>query len=103
MSRTGWSRSAQSIIGKADAGAFTPEQVRHYKRDTAERAPEVKGRFDWLRHKIVLASGGVFYIDNVYDLAIGGQPAVWFTRDEEGYALAQRPHAAERAVQARRN
>jgi hypothetical protein len=47
---------------KADAGAFTRRQLRQYKVDAAEHAPEVKGRFDWLRHDMVVASGGLFYI-----------------------------------------
>jgi hypothetical protein len=45
---------------KADADAFTRDQLREYKRDAVEHAGEIKGRFDWLRHKIMIASAGIF-------------------------------------------
>lgn len=72
---------------KADAGSFTRDQLREYKRHAAEHAAEVKGRFDWLRHKIMIASGGIFYIDNTIEVQIGNTPTMWFNRDDEGYAL----------------
>lgn len=40
---------------KADAGAFTPEQLRGYK-SSARRTP-VQGRFDWMRNKLLAAVG----------------------------------------------
>jgi len=71
---------------KADGGAFTKEQLRDYKRQAAEHAGEIKGRFDWLRHKIMIVSGGICHIENVIDVQIGNTPTMWFTRDDEGYA-----------------
>src|SRR3990172_955656 len=38
---------------KADVGAFTREQLREFKRGAIERAEEVKGRFDWMRHSLL--------------------------------------------------
>jgi hypothetical protein len=34
---------------KADAGAFTLEQLRDMKRQGRERSETLKGRFDWVR------------------------------------------------------
>jgi hypothetical protein len=72
---------------KADAGAFMPEQLRDYKRRAAAAAPEVKGRFDWLRREIAIFSGGILYIENDLDVVVNGRPVLWFNRDDEGYAL----------------
>ena len=72
---------------KADAGAFTREQLHEYKKLALERAPQIKGKVDWLRHNIVIASGGFFLVENTIDVAINGAPALWFHRDPEGYAL----------------
>jgi hypothetical protein len=72
---------------KADAGAFTAEQLRDYKRRAAAAAPEIKGRFDWLRRDIAIFSGGMLYIENDFDVVVNRRPVLWFDRDDEGYAL----------------
>jgi hypothetical protein len=43
---------------KADAGAFTVEQLKQMKRMAAR---EVTGRFDWLRNEVLAIVGGNFY------------------------------------------
>src|SRR3954451_20998723 len=37
---------------KADAGAYTVEQLHEFKRDAASRATMVMGSFDWLRSHV---------------------------------------------------
>ena len=48
---------------KADAGAYSKEQLREFKRRVAERAEEVKGRFEWMRHSLLAVVGGNFYYE----------------------------------------
>jgi hypothetical protein len=72
---------------KADAGAFTADQLRSYKQRAAIEAPAVKAKYDWLRHDLVLVSGGMFHVETPVAVEIGADPAVWFSRDDEGYAL----------------
>jgi hypothetical protein len=71
----------------ADHGAFTVDQLREYKQAAAEEAPTVRGQFHWLRQKMVLVSGGWFFVENRVDVQVNGRPAVWFNRDDEGHAL----------------
>ncbi len=72
---------------KADAGAFTVEQLRGFKQQAMEDAPVVKGSFDWLRHEIMIVSDTIFFVENGVELEIDGSPVLWFNRDAEGYAL----------------
>jgi hypothetical protein len=48
---------------KADAGAYSKEQLREFKRRLAERAEEAKGRFEWMRHSLLGVVGGNFYYE----------------------------------------
>lgn len=72
---------------KADAGAFTDDQIREFKRTSAERAESVRGRFDWRRRELLAVVGGSFYFQTDVILQIGDQPCIWFSRDDEGYLL----------------
>jgi len=69
---------------KADAGAYTVEQLREFKlnRTNAER---VRGTFDWLRNDLLAVVGGIFYHETLRVLVVDGQEIVWFNRDADGY------------------
>ncbi len=72
---------------KADAGAFTEEQFHDFKRRGVERAEEVRGRFDWMRRSLLAFVGGSFYYETPVIFQFRGEPAIWFSRDEEEYLL----------------
>jgi len=69
---------------KADAGAFTREQLRQLK---TKRADRVAGRFDWMRQDLLLVVGGNFYYRTPVPVQFRGDPVVSTTRDEEGQLL----------------
>jgi hypothetical protein len=69
---------------KADAGAFTPDQLRALKADAAAHE-EVRGRFDWLRRDLLAVVGGNFYYETPVPVAFRDTPVVWLNRDDEGY------------------
>jgi hypothetical protein len=71
---------------KADARAYETDQLREFKERATSEAPEVRGQFDWLRRDIGLFSGGILYRENHFDVLINDKPAVWFNRDDDGYA-----------------
>jgi hypothetical protein len=71
---------------KADAGAFTKEQLREYKKNGKQlREEAVKGQFDWLRQRLLAAVGGNFCYETLMIFRIGIHPVIWFTRDENNY------------------
>jgi hypothetical protein len=72
---------------KADAGAFTKDQLRAFKTDAKSRSDrtEVAGRFDWLRNSLLLVVGGNMWYETYVALAIGNQPIIWLERDTKGY------------------
>ncbi|AEJ02323.1 SEC-C motif domain protein [Nitrosomonas sp. Is79A3] len=69
---------------KADAGAYTKDQLRSFKLNRAN-AELVKGSFDWLRNDLLAVVGGNYYYDTPVAIEIDGNRVVWFRRDEEGY------------------
>lgn len=72
---------------KADAGAYTKEQLRDFKRQAAERSQEVRGRFEWMRRNLLAVVGGNFFYETLIIFEFRGQPIIWFNRDEDGYLL----------------
>jgi hypothetical protein len=71
---------------KADAGAYTKEQLRALK-ETPTRSQTVKGKFEWMRRDILAIVGGNFYYQTPVILQIRDNPIIWFNRDEESYLL----------------
>jgi hypothetical protein len=69
---------------KADAGAYTTEQLRALKGNTPR---EPAGRFDWMRRELLVVVGGNFYHETPIAVQFRGQPVVWVNRDSEGYLL----------------
>ncbi|MDX3779628.1 hypothetical protein ACSCB1_44080 [Streptomyces europaeiscabiei] len=72
---------------KADNGAFTDDQIRILKREGITRASTVKGRFDWMRRKILTVAAGNYCYEFYTVLEIGGVKCIWFERDADGYLL----------------
>lgn len=70
---------------KADAGAYTKEQLKNFKRIGTDQ--EIRGRFDWMRRDILAIVGGGFFYETPVVVEIMKKPVIWFNRDEEGYLL----------------
>ena len=69
---------------KADAGAYTREQLRSFKTNHAN-AETVRGSFEWLRNDLLAVVGGNFYYETLKVIQVDGVDLVSFSRDEEGY------------------
>ncbi len=72
---------------KADAGAFTKEQLREFKQNAIQHSIQIKGKFDWMRNRLLAVIGGNFYYETPIIFQFRGQPAIWFNRDNDGYLL----------------
>ena len=72
---------------QADAGAFTPEQLRSFKLKGRDRMVEVSGKFNWLRNSLLAVVGGNFYYETLTIFQVQGLPVIWLRRDEEDYLL----------------
>ncbi|MDA8333874.1 MAG: HNH endonuclease signature motif containing protein [Peptococcaceae bacterium] len=72
---------------KADAGAFTKEQLRGFKESGAQQIGAIRGRFDWMRNGLLAIVGGNFYFETPVILEFRGKPVIWFRRDDDGYFL----------------
>ncbi len=72
---------------KADAGAFTPAQLRQLKADGKARASIVRGRFDWMRNRLLVVAGGNFCYETPTICSLRGQRVIWLSRDDDGYLL----------------
>jgi hypothetical protein len=72
---------------KADAGAYTKAQLRQLKEHPYAKERAVAGRFDWLRHELLVVVGGNFYLQTSVAVQFRDQPAIWLSRDESGHAL----------------
>jgi hypothetical protein len=68
----------------ADGGAYTVEQLRAFKQNRVN-AEAVRGRFAWLRNKLLAVIGGNFYYETNTILTIDGVDVIYFTRDDDGY------------------
>lgn len=72
---------------KADAGAYTREQLRKLKSVAHGHAAEVAGRFDWLRNRLLAVVGGNFYYETPVIFTFRDHPVIWFNRDVDGHLL----------------
>lgn len=70
---------------KADAGAYTKEQLRDFKRQGMKQ--QITGRFDWMRQQLLGIVGGDFYYKTPVLVQFRDKPVIWFNRDEDGYIL----------------
>jgi hypothetical protein len=69
---------------KADAGAYTRDQLRAFKGNRAN-SDLVRGSFDWFRHDLLAIVGGNFFYQTPRILVVDGKDVVWTSRDEAGY------------------
>jgi hypothetical protein len=67
---------------EADAGAFTPEQLRAFKTIAARDRPI--GRFNWKREQLILRAGGGVYVGCAVFLEMAGHQMMWLTADGDG-------------------
>jgi len=72
---------------KADAGAYTKDQLRGFKIRYSSHGEYLKGKFEWLRQKILAVVGGIFYYEVPVIFQFRNQPVIWFNRDDDGYLL----------------
>jgi hypothetical protein len=72
---------------KADAGAYTKDQLRGYKFQGRDSLNSIKGKFEWLRNKILAVIGGNFYYEIPFIFIFRNNKVIWFNRDDDNYLL----------------
>lgn len=72
---------------QADNGAFTKEQLRQLKRDGKENWKRIRGKFHWLRNRLLAVVGGNFYYETLVIFKFREQPIIWFERNEDDYLM----------------
>ena len=72
---------------KADAGAFTLEQLHNFKVNAKKNHEQLLGKFDWLRNKLLVVVGSCFFYETLTILTVQKSPVIWLRRDNEGYLL----------------
>jgi hypothetical protein len=72
---------------RADSGAFTPEQLRAFKRDGRKHSAAIEGRFEWMRQDLLAVVGGGFYYETPIIFQLGDHPCIWFKRDPHRYLM----------------
>jgi len=72
---------------KADAGAFTRDQIRQMKKAPylggIARFPD--GRFDWNREALLVVAGGNYYLGSSSILEVDDQKVVWLSKNDQGH------------------
>lgn len=71
---------------KADAGAYTKEQLRKYKRSN-KTSKNISGKFDWMRNDLLAIVGGNYFYNVPIILMFKGKKIIWFNRNKENYLL----------------
>jgi hypothetical protein len=72
---------------QADHGAFTVEQIRHFKREAKKTWAQVSGKFNWMRNRLLTVVGGNFFYETPVVFQFKEQPIIWFERNEDNYLL----------------
>jgi hypothetical protein len=72
---------------QADQGAFTIDQLHAYKKNAKENWAAVKGKFNWMRNRLLAVVGGNFFYETPIILQHRGKPIIWIDRNESGYLL----------------
>ena len=67
---------------RADAGAYTAEQLIQLKLNGLQRSVAIRGRFDWMRRDLLVICGGNFYTDVRTVLQVGTTRCIWLDHDE---------------------
>ena len=72
---------------EADAGAFTVEELREFKRMGRDRSQALGARFNWMREELLAVVGGNFCLNTHIALRVQDLPVVWFNREASGRLL----------------
>ena len=72
---------------KADAGAYTHDDLRAMKAEGRDRNLPLQASFDWRRHRLLTVVGGNFYYETPVPVQLREQPVVAINRDDEGLLL----------------
>ena len=72
---------------KADVETYTKDQLREFKQNATKSHTEIKGKFDWMRNRLLAVVGGNFYYETPIIFQFKDKPAIWFNRDDDGYLL----------------
>lgn len=72
---------------QADHGAFTVEQIHDFKKDAKENWAQVRGKFNWMRNRLLAVVGGNFFYETPIIFQFKGKPIIWFERDANDYLL----------------
>lgn len=72
---------------QADNGAFTKEQLHAFKSTGRKKSKQIRGKFNWMRNRILAVVGGNFYYETLVIFKFKGQPIIWFERDQDNYLL----------------
>ncbi len=70
---------------QADHGAFTTEQLRHFKKCGRSSSKTIEGKFNWMRNRLLLAVGGNFYYETLGVFKFQGREIIWLERSTDGY------------------
>jgi hypothetical protein len=71
---------------KADAGAYTLDQLRSFKGQPHSKLAIVRGQFDW-RRDIVARVGGMFFVRTPVLVQFRNSPIIQIRRDPDGMSL----------------
>jgi hypothetical protein len=72
---------------EADAGVFTVDELREFKRSGRDRRRLLGARFNWRREELLAIVGGSFYYRTPIAVRVNDIPVVWFNRDDSGHVL----------------
>ncbi|EHA14150.1 SEC-C motif domain-containing protein [Halomonas sp. HAL1] len=72
---------------QADNGAFTKVQLHDFKKNGKENWSQVRGKFNWMRNRLLAVVGSNFYYETPVIFEFKEQPIIWFERDENDYLL----------------
>jgi hypothetical protein len=72
---------------EADAGAFSRDQLREFKRVGRDRTEALGAKFNWMRDELLAVVGGNFYLRTPIAVRLGDKPIIWFNRDALGRLL----------------
>ena len=70
---------------KADGGSFTSAQLAQFKNHSSTSS--VKGRFDWMRRRLLVVAGGNFCLETNQILRVADEHLIHLSRDSEGHLL----------------
>lgn len=70
---------------KADAGRYTKDQLKDFKKNPYIKNSEISAKYDYLRRNTVCRIGDFIGYNVSSILTLHGERVIWFERDENGY------------------